>query len=283
MHTAQLEIGQRVHCVLPFAGEGIIFAIQGEQTPGGVQNHGGIAFSGGNARISVVFEQGTVSEKLPEGLLRSNVQWTVFDEKASDDDIAEALKYARQVTRKKAAAKARANQAFYAEQRALLQAPEFKKLKREGKHKHAAAANVRTLLKKAFPSVKFSVRKGASYSSLDVAWTDGPTIDQVDAVISRFKRGSFDSMDDSYTRQRSAWTTLFGGVDYLNTNRRCSDELYAKGIALLWEKYQGNLRGIEQPTPADVRAGKTFYLQIPRLGESVQTMLHRTLTHYSAI
>lgn len=283
MYAAKLEVGQYVYCSLSYAGDGIIYAIEGEQQPSSVTAIGGVGFSGGNARISVVFDQGSESPNLPEGLLRSGIQWTVYEEKATDDEIAKALKYARQVTRQKEVEKSRANQAFYAEQRALLQRPELKKLKRAGKDKHAAAANVRTLLKKAFPAVKFSVRKGACYSSLYVSWTDGPTVEQVKAVTGAFKNGHFDGMDDSYKHQRSAWTTLFGGVDYLTTDRSLTDELYAKGLDLLWTKYSGNLRDVEKPTAEDVRAGRTFHLQIPRINESVQTMLHRTLYNYSAI
>ena len=44
---------------------------------------------------------------------------------------------------------------------------------------------VRKALKKAFPGMKFSVRSSnyANGSSIDVSWTDGPTMKAVDEVV----------------------------------------------------------------------------------------------------
>lgn len=61
-----------------------------------------------------------------------------------------------------------------------------------------AAKMLRPQLKKAFPSVKFSVRisRYAGGSAIDVRWTDGPTDDQVSAVCAGFRGNRFDGMDD---------------------------------------------------------------------------------------
>lgn len=55
------------------------------------------------------------------------------------------------------------------------------------------AVLMRTLLKKKFPGVKFSVRgkKYSGGSSITVEWTDGPLASQVDAVISPFAGSGF--------------------------------------------------------------------------------------------
>ncbi len=283
MFTDTLVIGQRVSCSLYYCGEGIIYDIRGEQSPEGVKSlGGGIGFAGGNAKVSVVFLQGSLGVDLPEGLLRSGLQWEVFSEVADADEIAAALKHAKQCEAKRRAAKHRANQAFYAEKRALLQHADNKGLKRVNEHKHAAAANVRTLLKRAFPGVKFSVRKGACYGSLAVQWTDGPTVDQVRGITDRFKLGKFDSMDDSYTYVRSAFTALYGGADYINITREKSDAFIAQGIEALWAKYPGNAAKVAKPTVEEFRRGETFKLMLPGIKDSVQNLLHNVMWHLPA-
>ena len=73
------------------------------------------------------------------------------------------------------------------------------------------AKMVRTALKAAFPGVKFSVRSDrySGGSSIDVSWTDGPTVKAVEAVTCRFRGSSFNGMDDSTTH----FSTLLAGPD----------------------------------------------------------------------
>jgi hypothetical protein len=57
---------------------------------------------------------------------------------------------------------------------------------------------IRAQLKTAFPAVKFSVRS-SSYSggcSVNVKWTDGPTVDEVEPVAKMFQGRRFDGMID---------------------------------------------------------------------------------------
>src|SRR5215207_3826357 len=62
---------------------------------------------------------------------------------------------------------------------------------------------LRAHLKREFPGVKFSV-KGDSYSggsSTDIRWTDGPTVKQVDAIVSAYSNRGFDgSIDRAYCK-----------------------------------------------------------------------------------
>ena len=53
-----------------------------------------------------------------------------------------------------------------------------------------AAAQVRADLKRAFPGVKFSVRKGTGTAAawVDVTWTDGPNDDMVQNVTDPYQR-----------------------------------------------------------------------------------------------
>lgn len=61
------------------------------------------------------------------------------------------------------------------------------------------AKTVKALLKKAYPTVKFSVRtsKYSMGSSITVYWTDGPTTKSVDSLIGHYCGASFDGMTDS--------------------------------------------------------------------------------------
>lgn len=98
----------------------------------------------------------------------------------------------------------------------------------------AAAKNLRAQLRARWPGVKFSVRtdRYAGGSSLDVRWTDGPTVDQVDAIAKRYRAGSFDGMTDCYEFSRNAWNEAFGAAMYVFTQRDYSP------AALEWAKAQ---------------------------------------------
>jgi hypothetical protein len=59
---------------------------------------------------------------------------------------------------------------------------------------------IREALKKAFPTVKFSVTSStfANGSSVDIAYTDGPSSKQVEQVYAPFISGHFNSQEDLY-------------------------------------------------------------------------------------
>jgi hypothetical protein len=64
----------------------------------------------------------------------------------------------------------------------------------------AAAKAIKAELKKAFPTVKFSV-KSKNYSggnSISIHWFNGPTVGQVERISGKYELGSFDGMTDSY-------------------------------------------------------------------------------------
>lgn len=112
-----------------------------------------------------------------------------------------------------------------------------------------AAANVRILLKRQFPGIKFSV-KSSSYSmgnSLSVRWTDGPTAQCVDDIVGLFSGGNFDGMTDSYKSTTSAFTELFGSAKHTDTSREASDALVQ---AALDQHYEGMA---DAPTVTDYR------------------------------
>jgi hypothetical protein len=66
---------------------------------------------------------------------------------------------------------------------------------------HAEAAKaIRQELKEAFPSIKFYVRSNVypGGNSVDVYWEGDPSIKDIYAIIDKYQKGHFNSMDDSY-------------------------------------------------------------------------------------
>ncbi|EET2715134.1 hypothetical protein FJ565_004715 [Escherichia coli] len=95
-----------------------------------------------------------------------------------------------------------------------------------------AVKNIRILLKKHFPGVKFSVRM-PYYGSVYVSWEDAVPEDAVNTVISQFKKGNFDGMTDCYNHHNNPFNEIYGGVDYIHISRKKSDGLIAEAIDLL--------------------------------------------------
>ena len=95
-----------------------------------------------------------------------------------------------------------------------------------------AAVNMRILLKAAFKGVKFSVT--SERSSARVRWTDGPTVEQVAAIIGRFDIGASDTQSDYFYTVKTPFSQLFGGAQYLTINREDSPELIASALADLY-------------------------------------------------
>ncbi len=97
---------------------------------------------------------------------------------------------------------------------------------------HAAAAKmIRGELKAAYPTVAFKVRS-ESYSggdSVRVEWTDGPTDEQIDAIIGKYEYGRFDGTIDlyEYTNKRDD----IPQVKFTFSNRSYSRDAYAAAIA----------------------------------------------------
>ena len=127
-------------------------------------------------------------------------------------------------------------------------AEEFPHLERaESRHAGGklAARNIRTMLKAAFPGQKFSVT--SDYNCVRLRWTDGPTDAAVTAIIGRFDIGRADYNTDYFYTEDSAWSELFGGVQYLFTSRETSPDLVARVLQ------DFNAKHGTQATPEDWR------------------------------
>ena len=79
------------------------------------------------------------------------------------------------------------------------------------------AKHIRQDLAAAFPGQKFSVRK-ADYSSITIEWKDGPTREEVEQIAEKHQRNCTPDKwnDDLWDYTDSAFTAVFGGVDYLH-------------------------------------------------------------------
>ena len=87
------------------------------------------------------------------------------------------------------------------------------------------AKHIRQDLSIEFPGQKFSVRK-TDYSTIWVKWKDGPTREEVEQIAGKHQRNCTRDRwnDDLWDYEDSAFTSVFGGVDYLFFNRETAPE-----------------------------------------------------------
>ena len=93
---------------------------------------------------------------------------------------------------------------------------------------------IRKVLKESFPGIKFSVRSKtySGGSAINVDWTDGPTRDQVNAIVKCFEGASFNAYEDFkeyVTREVNGEKYSFGS-DWVMTHREYSKELHDKAL-----------------------------------------------------
>lgn len=242
-----ITVGTRINCILGWAGDGIVFEVHGEQQPGSVRIVGGIAHMGGSAHFDVVFDNGHISRRVPECIIMG-VQWKILPIIATAEEIAASLANAACVKAQAQHAAEVAAKAFAAELDRLRADPANGTLKQgeDASSGKLAAVNIRTELKRAFPNVRFSVRK-EDWGSIRVTWTDGPTESAVKEITDKYKGGSFNGMEDIYVHADSPWTTLFGGSKYVFTARDASPALIGRAIDELFANH-GGLDQIAKPT-----------------------------------
>lgn len=86
-----------------------------------------------------------------------------------------------------------------------------------------ATKNIRIELKELFPKTKFSIKSScfAGGDNINVSWVDGPTVEEVNKIISKYEEGHYDGMNDiyEYNTDRS-FNDEYGGVKYVFSNRR---------------------------------------------------------------
>ncbi len=224
MSTKQIEIGIYVYTGLFGRGRGIVYAVHGGQNAG-VTVYRNAVVTGGEATFDVVFLDGTITKRLPEGILRG-VQWEVYldEEPATQEEIASALQHAAMTEAEKVIRKAQEESTFRAEVERLKNNPEYKHLvpipHEERYSVKLVAANIRRDLKKHFPDIKFSVRS-ESHGCVCVRYPKDAIIDKegVNGVLNRYKAGYFDGMNDMYEYTRTPWGDVFGSQKYISLSR----------------------------------------------------------------
>lgn len=100
-----------------------------------------------------------------------------------------------------------------------------------------ASGNLRELLKKNFPGVKFSVRKDGSGDTVNITWTDGPTRKMVDEIAGQFEGRRFNGMEDCEEIVTSDFTDLFGSLGYIFTERGYSESVMERERMKVIEDY----------------------------------------------
>lgn len=99
-----------------------------------------------------------------------------------------------------------------------------------------AAKAIKVVLRKSFPGVKFSVKSEnfANGNAVNISWTDGPFINDVEEITSKYKRGHFNSMEDIY--ENSNKNTDIPQAKYVQCSRELSYETQLLAIETLEEK-----------------------------------------------
>ena len=276
-----LKIGQRVFSALYGGRYGIIDSISGEQSPStcrGVQNGCGVI--DGSAHVTIIWEDGSQSPMLPEALLHSSIQWELYGNVEPQEVIAKmrlrAEEYADAADRKRAYD---AEQFAKATDELKKEFPWLLTADQEPQDHARGIKNIRVMLKRTFPGVKFSVKKDG-YSTININWEDGPISSMVERITGPFEAGRFNGMEDIYDYKRTPWNTLFGAIKMIMVHRNISPVVVQKAIDTLWEILPTNLETVFKPTPEKVGL---LYLPIPNMGSDIVSEAVRALSsHYDA-
>ena len=148
--------------------------------------------------------------------------------RATDEEIAQAIERANNFVKERDEEKKRAEESWN-----KARAEVFKKYagifdQPSGKYMTDAvlvAKHIRQDLANAFPAQQFSVRK-TDYSTIWIKWKDGPTQEEVEQIAGKHQRNCTPDKwnADLWDYTDSAFTSVFGGVDYLFYRRETAPE-----------------------------------------------------------
>lgn len=96
--------------------------------------------------------------------------------------------------------------------------PHLKPIQTNANSYRQLRSNVVADLKHNFPNQSFVIRK-RHYGSMVIEWTDGVTSDDVMGVVGKFKDHKSDVTGDFNDYAPSNFNRVFGGIDYIFTNR----------------------------------------------------------------
>lgn len=140
-----------------------------------------------------------------------------------------------------------------------------------------ATQNIRIELKRAFPGVRFSVRK-SGYGTVNVRWVDGPSLVKVDELLGKYQAEEPHPDDGRRLRaENQAWVHAFGGASYVSTARDHSRALVAQALAAVYDAH-GVPEASRVVTPEAYLLGEAWR-QMPGSDEVVGTLVYRDLRH----
>ena len=154
--------------------------------------------------------------------------------RATDEEIAQAIERANNFIKEREEEKNRAEEESKRAREEVLKKYGAIFDQPSGKYSTDAvlvAKHIRQDLASAFPGQKFSVRK-ADYSTINIEWEDGPTKEEVEQIAGKHERICVRDRwnDDLWDHNDTAFTSVFGGVDYLFYYRETAPE--NRGISL---------------------------------------------------
>ena len=148
--------------------------------------------------------------------------------RATDDEISQAIERANNFIKEREEEKNRAEEESERAREEVIKKYSAIFDQPSGKYLTDAvlvAKHIRQDLTSAFPGQKFSVRK-ADYSTINIEWKDGPTREEVEQIVGKHKRMCVRDRwnDDLWEHNDTAFTSVFGGVDYIFYYRETAPE-----------------------------------------------------------
>lgn len=164
-----------------------------------------------------------ISEKFGIGFY-----YDLNEPRATDEEINQAIERANQFLKEEQEEKQKvAEERKQAKEEVLQKYGEFfdRPSGKYGTDAVLVAKHIRKELSIEFPGQKFSVRK-TDYSTIHIEWNDGPTRNEVEQIIGKHQRCCTRDRwnDDIWDHKDTAFTSVFGGVDYLFCNRETAPE-----------------------------------------------------------
>ncbi len=279
----QLSIGQIVYTNLYNLGKGVIVNIHGKQKPESIQNIHDIMVTGGNAEFDIVFFNGEKTQRLPECILHG-IQWQIENDRVDTETIEALIQKAETFEKAKITEEEQKQHEFNQGVELQRNNEKYNHLtQRESKSDSEiklVGKNIRADLKKHFHKTEFSVRM-RYYTTYYISWSDGPTVDNVNSILMKYKTGCFNAYEDYHYNEDTPFNVIYGGVDYVFTDRNYSDEKIEMAIRFLLKKhgefyhFDTNLMTVE-----NFRHGKLWNVGLDQVrgNNGIQGEIHRVLS-----
>lgn len=148
--------------------------------------------------------------------------------RATEEEISQAIERANQFLKEEEEEKTRAEKESKRAREEVIKKYGAIYDQPSGKYRTDAvlvAKHIRQDLTNAFPGQKFSVRK-TDYSTIHIEWKDGPTREEVEQIAGKHQRKCTRDRwnDDLWDYNDTAFTSVFGGVDYILYYRETAPE-----------------------------------------------------------